>query len=123
MQRPNNFGVILVSCVVGCFIAPFTSGIFPEGSTMRVIGGLAGLTAPPVWVIYQSYQELTEHSEAMKQKYEEAKEKVRTDPDDKLAREQMVEAGRAYYSCLRDDGKPTIYDEQAVANDLKAIIG
>ena len=30
-------------------------------------------------------------------------------------------AGRAYYSALREDGKLTIYDEQAITNDLGAM--
>lgn len=35
-------------------------------------------------------------------------------------RKAALEAGRAYYSSLRD-GKLTIYDEQAIANDLATI--
>jgi len=33
----------------------------------------------------------------------------------------VVDAGRAYYSALREDGKLTIYDEQAIANDLASM--
>ena len=123
MKNPNNLVLIACSSVVGIFIAPFTSGIFPEGSSMRVIGGVAGLSAPPVFALYLSYKKWGKYAEEMKQKYENAKEKVRGNPNNKPAREHMVEAGRAYYSCLRENGMPTIYDEQAVANDLKAIIG
>lgn len=32
-----------------------------------------------------------------------------------------LETGRAYYSALRGDGKLTIYDEQAITNDLSAM--
>lgn len=32
-----------------------------------------------------------------------------------------LETGRAYYSALREDGKLTIYDEQAITNDLSAM--
>lgn len=35
----------------------------------------------------------------------------------------MLIAGRAYYSCVREEGAPTVYDEQAINNDMKAILG
>ena len=35
----------------------------------------------------------------------------------------MLLTGRAYYSCLRPRGVPTIYDEQAISNDMSAILG
>jgi|GEM_PF-6041778 len=34
---------------------------------------------------------------------------------------EALEAGRKYYSKLRKDGKLTIYDEQAITNDIAAM--
>ena len=36
-------------------------------------------------------------------------------------RKTALDAGRAYYSALRKDSKLTIYDEQAIINDLSAM--
>jgi hypothetical protein len=41
---------------------------------------------------------------------------------DKVARTQVADAGRAWYSYLRG-GVPTTYDELAIANDIKAAGG
>lgn len=36
-------------------------------------------------------------------------------------KKRALDAGRAYYSSLRGQGKLTIYDEQAITNDLAAM--
>ncbi len=53
-------------------------------------------------------------------RYEEAKSQLRQNPSDLIAREAMLKAGREYYASLRN-GVLTIYDEQAIANDMNAI--
>ena len=55
--------------------------------------------------------------------YSAAKEALRQNPDDSFAREAMLDCGRKYYSSLRGQGLLTIYDEQAINNDLMTIIG
>ena len=54
--------------------------------------------------------------------YETAKEKLRKNPQDSLMREAVLLAGRQYYANLRN-GQLSIYDKQALANDLSTIIG
>lgn len=36
-------------------------------------------------------------------------------------KQQALAAGRAYYSSIRKDKKLTIYDEQAIANDISVM--
>jgi hypothetical protein len=55
--------------------------------------------------------------------YEEAKEALRKNPNSSKLREKFLESGRAYYASLRDGNILTIYDEQALNNDLSTIIG
>ncbi len=68
---------------------------------------------------YQLYEYECEYEKA----YDAAKEYLRKNPEDYQAREAMVKAGREYYARSREGRQPTIYDEQAINNDLIAIIG
>ena len=54
-------------------------------------------------------------------KYLVAKERLMEDPYDNKIRDLALQAGRKYYASLRG-GILTIYDEQAIANDLASII-
>lgn len=51
------------------------------------------------------------------QKLKEEYDQALRGKDKKLA----LEAGRKYYSALRGKGKLTIYDEQAITNDLSTM--
>ncbi len=53
-------------------------------------------------------------------KYFVAKERLMEDPYDNRLRDLALQAGRKYYASLRG-GILTIYDEQAIANDLASI--
>jgi hypothetical protein len=55
------------------------------------------------------------------QRYENAKEALRKDPKNVSLRESTLQAGRKYYARLRG-GKLSIYDEQALTNDLSIIL-
>ena len=90
---------------------------------MKVTAGLGGIAAPPVGLLWFSSKRWSEHLNYMLKQYEAAKEMLRQQPDDPQAREGMLLAGRAYYSCMREGGVPSIYDEQAIGNDMKAILG
>lgn len=48
-----------------------------------------------------------------KEKYEEA---IRSGN-----KQKALELGRKYYASLRFNGRPTIYDEQAITNDLSTM--
>lgn len=123
MTRPNNYVLIILSCVVALFIATLMFSIFPEGSSIRAISFFVGLCTPPIFALYVSHKRWIKYVEEMKRKYEKAKQQLRVNPNSQRAREHMVETDRSYYSCLRENGVLTIYDEQAIANDLKAIVG
>jgi hypothetical protein len=63
------------------------------------------------------------YAEKLRLDYEEKKNQLRHNPRNNEARENMLLTGRAYYSCLRPGGILTIYDEQAISNDMTAILG
>jgi hypothetical protein len=53
--------------------------------------------------------------------YLEAKDRLLEEPSNNKLRDLALQAGREYYASLRG-GRLTIYDEQAIANDLSSII-
>lgn len=122
-KRPNNIGMLLIGGVIGLPTGLFLSALFPEGSGMRVVAGLGGIAAPPVVMLAYSTKKWSEYVKQMLEHYEAAKEQLRKNSGSSQLREAMLQAGRAYYSCMRDEGVPTIYDEQAINNDMKAILG
>lgn len=122
-KRPNNIGLLLLGGVLGLPAGIILSAFFPEGSAMRVIAGLGGIAAPPVAVLMYSNKKWAEYVQHMLAEYEVTKEQLRKNPGSDQAREAMLQTGRAYYSCMREEGVPTIYDEQAINNDMKAILG
>lgn len=52
--------------------------------------------------------------------YESALAELADDPGNRGLRITALELGRLYYGGLRREGQPTIYDEQAISNDLSA---
>jgi hypothetical protein len=75
-------------------------------------------------LIFWLYSNAQKRAETLKleKEYEMTKELLRQNPKNSRQREQMLIAGRKYYSSLRN-GILSIYDEQAISNDLSAIIG
>jgi hypothetical protein len=75
----------------------------------------------------KSYFDLVNKQKKLAKEYEAAKNMLRKNPKNSQFREAVLSAGRKYYSSLRDgvyvDGILTIYDEQAISNDLNTIIG
>jgi hypothetical protein len=122
-KRPNNIGLLLIGGVIGLPTGIFLSNLFSEGSTMRLLSGLGGIAAPPIAMLVYSSKKWSEYVRQMLEQYEQAKEQLRQNPESYQIREALLHAGRAYYSCMREDGVPTIYDEQAINNDMKAILG
>ena len=68
-----------------------------------------------IWVVVAAYadSEAADETERLRIAYREAL--AGTDKADAL------EKGRAYYRAQRGDGSLTIYDEQAIANDLETM--
>mgnify|MGYP007080384455 CR=1 FL=1 len=122
-KRPNNILVLIASAVISLPVGLFMSNLAPEGSPIRVVLGFGGIAAPCVAALVYSSNRWQKYINVMLAEYEESKKALRRNPSSIEAREEMLRTGRAYYSCLREDGRPTIYDEQAVSNDLKAIVG
>jgi hypothetical protein len=52
--------------------------------------------------------------------YQQALQRLRSNPGSSELRVQALAWGRSHYSLARKDGVPTIYDEMALANDLTA---
>lgn len=55
--------------------------------------------------------------------YKAALAKLKLAPHDLECREQALRFGRLYMGMSRQDGRVTIYDEAAIANDINAIAG
>jgi energy-converting hydrogenase Eha subunit C len=81
--------------------------IFPVGPIILVI----------FWLISNSNKRAK-----LAHEYEAAKDALRNNPGNVKFREGALYAGRKYYASLRD-GVLSIYDEQAISNDLNAIMG
>ncbi len=86
-------------------------------------GGLAlGLIliigAGAVIVIWRAYNQAK--AEPKKEIYENLLNELRKDPNNGELRGKVLEAGRDYYSTLRHDHLLTIYDEQAITNDVNS---
>jgi hypothetical protein len=69
-----------------------------------------------VYVLSKSEKE----KQQIKKVYELAKNKLRQQPSNNQLREKALQAGREYYKSLRN-GQLSIYDEQAITNDLAAV--
>jgi len=80
---------------------------------MIVIIGLVIVLALVIYVAVQIDKNTNKKNQDNKDRYEEA---IRSGD-----RMKALELGRKYYGSLRLTGRPTIYDEQAITNDLSTI--
>ncbi len=74
-----------------------------------------------LWLVSNS-NERTKKQDKLARDYEDAKDELRNNPGNVKFRENALYAGRKYYANFRD-GVLSIYDEQAISNDLNAIMG
>lgn len=51
-------------------------------------------------------------------KYESSLKILEANPNSQEAKVLVLDLGRLHYSILRPNKKPTIYDEQAIQNDI-----
>jgi uncharacterized protein with PQ loop repeat len=70
----------------------------------------------------QEQDRLAQEQNHLAQEYEDAKDALRKNPERVELRELALHAARQYHASLRE-GTLTIYDEQAISNDLSIIIG
>ncbi len=90
--------------------------IFKHGEPLPIITLLAiGILG--VYLAYYSINRLNELNEEVQEI--EIRYKNALKGTDKA---EALRLGRIYYASLRDDGKVTTYDEQAIANDLNTIM-
>lgn len=75
-----------------------------------------------VYLIGSYVNERDKQRAKVTQAYEDAKEALRKNPRDVILRETALNAGRKYYATIRG-GILSIYDEQALTNDLSMIVG
>jgi hypothetical protein len=85
------------------------------GAGFRMILGVGLATPLIMWLMSRQNRK-----KQIFLRYEETKAQLRQNPNDLNAREAMLKAGREYYASLRK-GTLSIYDEQAIANDMNAI--
>jgi hypothetical protein len=64
--------------------------------------------------------QVAQKKEQIKKNYESSRNKLRQQPSNNQLREKALQAGREYYKSLRN-GVLSIYDEQAITNDLAAV--
>lgn len=74
-----------------------------------------------IWVIWQSSK--VDKAMPKKEIYDDLLSELRENPNNAYLREKALMAGRDYYGTLRLDGRLTIYDEQAITNDINVAIG
>ncbi len=123
IKRPNYFLFLVGSLFLSIPCGLILAAIFPEGSALKVAAGILGIVIPPAGVAIYSRKKLAEFRLQLLKKYEDSKNQLRRNASSQNAREAMLNAGRAYYGSLREDGLPTTYDEQAINNDISAITG
>lgn len=122
-KRPSNLGLLLIGTLLGLPTGLLLASFFPERSPVKALAGILGIAVPPAILLAYSSKKWTEYTLYMRSEYEAAKDRLRRRPTNPQTREAMVAAGRAYYASMREGGVTTANDEQAIANDLKAIIG
>ena len=81
---------------------------------------VAVITISIIVIIFVAYFKEKDVQAQLSNKYFVAKERLMEDPYDNRLRDLALQAGRKYYASLRG-GILTIYDEQAIANDLASI--
>jgi len=70
-----------------------------------------------IGAIFLAYMQAKEQEE-LQLRVTKAKNRLKHDQSP-AAKEAFTRASRNYYAKLRKDGKPTVYDEQRIANDLQ----
>ncbi len=108
--------ILLLFKLISSTIASLTSEDAVELLVLAVIATI---------ISYYAYNSAYKDNKCKKTELEckQAKEKLRLNSENSVLREEMLEAARKYYAARRKDGILTIYDEQAITNDLMSIIG
>ncbi|KQX69251.1 hypothetical protein [Paenibacillus sp. Root444D2] len=106
------FSIILEGLLIGgvsWFKGEFTFNIYWVGGSFVVI-----------FLILLGLAANEEEKETAQKNYRNALDILSRDPKNPQLRQNALDCGRRYYSSLRDNGRLTIYDEQAITNDILA---
>lgn len=85
------------------------------------IGIMMLIVSITIWVIWQSSK--VDKAMPKKENYDDLLNQLRENPNNANLKERVLIAGRDYYGTLRLDGRLTIYDEQAITNDISTAVG
>lgn len=128
-KKRTRFLQILLAVILGLsFIISITNDIsFIEaifGILLVIISfSLWGLIIIPLIILVNKFTSKNyDRQNKLKQEYEDFKYKLSQNPQNQELRQLTLQKARDYYSSLRNDGRLTIYDEQAIQNDLSLII-
>jgi len=109
---------VIIFAIIGLVIFVFR-GFFGKILAFLVFFGILGL---PLILVFKWISNNQKKRDKIQLAYQEALDKLRKEPNNSALRFEALQAGRNYYQSLRD-GMLTIYDEQAINNDLNTIIG
>jgi len=121
-KRPSIIAPLLICGLIALCVGGFIASFFEEGENRAIIGLVSLITGPSIGYLFH-LRNLSFYQQYRLSEYQKAKDQLRANPDDLSLREAMLLKGRQYYSSLRGDETITIYDEQAISNDMKAILG
>jgi len=105
--------IIIKSILFATLVAFIVNAVNPNAL-------VAVITISVIVIIFLAYFKEKDVQAQLSDKYFFAKERLMKAPYDNRLRDLALKAGREYYASLRG-GVLTIYDEQAIANDLAAI--
>lgn len=89
----------------------------------RILGLILFIAALVAWMSFRvssTRRERVRESKAREDAYTAALTALAENPAESKLKVAALEAGRAHYGGMRADGRATIYDEQAISNDINA---
>lgn len=109
--------ILIVFCILFCimmFIIPFVDEHERGDFTMPIIASI-GI---PILGLFLYNREKSKYETLIRKKQIESDYKEAIKGSDKV---EALKLGREYYASLREDGRVTIYDEQAITNDINSM--
>lgn len=124
-KKRTRFLQILLAVILGLsFIISITNDISFIGLLLMVFVSVCGISFV-LFILYFFVSNIGMREKKaieLKQEYEDILDRLSRNPNSQKLRQLALEIARDYYSSLRNDGRLTIYDEQAIQNDLSLII-
>jgi hypothetical protein len=86
-----------------------------------ICGAISLLVAIPLIIIHQISKRKNDALIPQREAYQEALARLREDPTNPTLHEQALDLGRIYASSSRGNKSVTLFDETALANDIRAV--